>query len=160
MGGMGDTYHGAVEAYADRARQKAQTIPDRTQEPAHRIEAQVICYGGRGPVYRVTYAGEVLIKACRCPLFDACRALLARGMTGRLELWCPGKATFDAACDVQVGARHTIAESETRSLQLAPWSSWDAVCRATVEPRTATDVSPVPKPHPDQTPILDVEPAK
>jgi hypothetical protein len=78
----------------------------RTQRPTFRVAAEAIGYGARGPVYRVTYAGEVLIEACRCPLFDSCRALLARGITGRLESWRPGKATFDTACDVLVGRNY------------------------------------------------------
>jgi hypothetical protein len=54
------------------------------QQPTLRIEVQIVRYGARGPVYRVTYAGKVLIKACRCPLFDSCRALLFAKPKARL----------------------------------------------------------------------------
>jgi hypothetical protein len=139
----------------------ADANPERTQKLTHRIEVHVIHYGGRGPVYRVMYAGEVLIEACRCPLLDSCRALLAQGITGRLELWRAGKATFDAACDVQVGGQYTVIESETESARLVRWSPppWNAVSRRGVEARTATDADPVPWPTPSETPILNVEPA-
>src|SRR5262249_61652625 len=103
-------------------RESAADGPDRVQQHTHRIEVQVVRYGVRGPVYRVRYAHEVLISACRCPLLDSCRALLARGITGRLELWRAGKATFDAACDVQVGARDTGVGSETGSAGRCHWS--------------------------------------
>jgi hypothetical protein len=117
------TYDSAAEADADRARQKAQTIPDRTQQPAHRIEAQITSYGSRGPVYRVMHAGQVLLARSRCPLLDACRALL--------ELWRPGNRSFDAAVDIEVGAQWTILETETESLRLVRWtpSPWNALSR-------------------------------
>ena len=142
-----------------------ESIPNANAEPiqqqAHRIEAQVIRYGARGPVYRVRCADEVLISACRSPLLDSCRALLARGITGRLELWRAGKATFDAACDIQLGAQYTVIESETESVRLARWSPapWNAVSHRSIEARTATDADPVPWPTLDETPILDAEPA-
>jgi hypothetical protein len=40
---------------------------DRAQQPTLRIGVEVIRYGARGPVYRVTYAGKVLLEGCRCP---------------------------------------------------------------------------------------------
>jgi hypothetical protein len=108
----------------------AEAPADLTRQPTPRIDVQIIRYGARRPVYRITYAGEVLINASRCPLFDSCRALLARGITGRLELWRPGKTTFDAACDIEVGAQWTILETDTEF-----------------------------PPTPEQMPILDEEPA-
>jgi hypothetical protein len=143
-----DTYDTADEAAAHR------TL---------RIEVQVIRYGARGPIYRVMCAGEVLIEACKCPLFDSCRALLAQGITGRLELWRPGKTTFDAACDVQVGAQYTIIETETVSLRLAKWvpAPPEAISRLRHRARTATDTSRVLLPTPEeQTPKFDEALAK
>jgi hypothetical protein len=128
---MADTYD-TTDANADRT---------------HRIDVQVIRYGVRGPLYRVVHAdGEALIESCRCPLHDSCRALLALGITGRLELWRAGKAMFDAACDIQVGAQYTIMESETESVRLVRWSPspWNAISHRSVEARTATDADPVP----------------
>jgi hypothetical protein len=146
MGGMGDTYDSAVAVDADRAHQTAQIVPDRTQLPTHRIEARVIRYGNRGPVYRVMHAGQVLLARSRCPLIDACRALLARSFTGRLELWRPGNVSFDAAVNIEVGAQWTFPETEAESLRLVRWtpSPWIALSRRGVASRTATNVSPVP----------------
>ena len=39
------------------------------------------------------YASETLVEGGRNPIFDACRALLARGITGRLEVWRPARQT-------------------------------------------------------------------
>ena len=51
--------------------------------PPHKI---IIEHIGKGR-YSVHHADETLIGATRQPEFDACRALLARGITGRLETW-------------------------------------------------------------------------
>jgi hypothetical protein len=67
----------------------ADANPDRTQQHTHRIDVRIMRYGVRGPVYRVLYADEVLLEHWN-PEFEACRALLARGITGKLETWRPG----------------------------------------------------------------------
>jgi hypothetical protein len=53
---------------------------------------RVVALGEREHRYRVTYEGQTLIASCRVPGLDARRALLAMGITGRLEMWRPGKA--------------------------------------------------------------------
>jgi hypothetical protein len=147
--------HDVGEAEVDR------TSEWRPQQRTHRIDVTVVKYGERGPVYRVMYAGEVLRARARCPLFEACRALLAKGITGRLELWRAGKATFDAACDIEVGAQHTIIETAEVSLRLAKWVpvSPEAISRLRHRVLAATDPSQVPLPTPEeQTPEFDEEP--
>jgi hypothetical protein len=77
---MGETYENETEAEADRAQQKALR--------STRVELEPIGLTEHGRRYRVTYAGETLVEGRRNPIFDACRALLARG---RLEVWRRGK---------------------------------------------------------------------
>jgi hypothetical protein len=49
--------------------------------------------------YRISYRGRTLIESTREPLFDACRALVAMGHAGRLEMWgsevCPRMIVHD-----------------------------------------------------------------
>jgi hypothetical protein len=78
------------------------------------------CAGAKGTIYCATYAGEVLIAACR-PEFDACRALLARGITGRLEMRRPGRPTWDLAVDIEDGAGLTVRETETEGQRIVHW---------------------------------------
>src|SRR5262245_29994958 len=85
---MGDTYSIASEAEADREQQKAHRIY---------IEPTTI-RGDRGQYYRVHYRGAPLIDETWNPEFEACRALSARGIAGRLEVWRFGKG--------HAGARH------------------------------------------------------
>ena len=54
---------------------------------ATRVEIEQTNLSEHGQRYRVTYDGEVLADGRRNPIFDACRALLARGIIGRLEGW-------------------------------------------------------------------------
>ena len=76
------TYESAAVAPVDRAQQALRST---------RVEFEPIGLTEHGRRYRVTYAGETLVEGRRNPIFDACRALLARGITGRLEVWRRGK---------------------------------------------------------------------
>jgi hypothetical protein len=81
---------------------------------------------------------------------------------GRLELWCPGSTSFDVAAEIEEGAKWTILETETESIRFVRWapSPWKGISRRSVASRTAIFGIPIPDPRPDQTPILDAEPAK
>src|SRR5262245_29278865 len=48
--------------------------------------------GDRGQYHRVYFQDGVLIEDTWNPEFEACRALVARGVTGRLEVWRAGAA--------------------------------------------------------------------
>jgi hypothetical protein len=86
-----------------------------------RIDIEVVRYGHRGASYCVRYAGETLIAATRCPEFDAARALLARGITGRLEVWRPGAAFPAMILDIVKAATLTVREDERRRPEIVPW---------------------------------------
>jgi hypothetical protein len=68
-----------------------------------RIEVEEIGYGSRGAVYSVMHAGKVLIDAVRTRVLDAARALLAKGITGRLEVWHGGAAFPAMILDTRAG---------------------------------------------------------
>lgn len=53
---------------------------------AHRIEIEHAKYTKKRQLWRVWFGDELLIEQCRYPLGDAARALLARGITGKLEM--------------------------------------------------------------------------
>lgn len=50
----------------------------------HRICIEAVSRGVRGKMYRVAYRDSVLIESSRNPEFDACRVLLALGITSTL----------------------------------------------------------------------------
>lgn len=72
----------------------------------------------RGQTYNVHLGapeGELIAANVFDPEYAACRALMARGVAGRLEVWRPGSA-FPAmvVCDSAKGARLTIREDAQR----------------------------------------------
>jgi hypothetical protein len=110
----------------------------------HRIYIEPVSLGERGHRYRVTYAGDVVIESTRNPEHDACRALLAKGIDGRLEVWRVGTTFAASSIDIERGAAWTISETEERSLRLVQWEPFnagrdqDAVSRGGGRARTAT----------------------
>ena len=100
---------------------------------------------------RVTHAGSILIESSRVPEFDACRALLALGITGKLEMWRPGKEWPDMQLDIEQGARLTVIETEDGGSPLRAWRPFvevlpNAVSSRTVSPPTASFDPAAPSP--------------
>jgi hypothetical protein len=142
----------AAEAEADPVQQQAlQSVL---------VELEPIGLTDHGQRYRVSYAGEILVEGRRNPIFDACRALLARGITGRLEVWRRDKTSADMQLDIERGALLAIKETDKESLRIVFWrqrpdaTSPDAVLYRRVQPPAAIYTSPVGMPTPE------LEPAK
>jgi hypothetical protein len=151
---------------------------DREQQKAHRIHIEpTTIRGDRGQYYRVHYGGALFIDETWNPEFEACRALLAYGIVGRLEVWRSGKSHPDMLMpDIAKAAEWTVKENETRGPHFARWQprpedlSQNAVSRApeflpaavlgsgdpTQEPEPAAQVSAAYL----TLPILDAELAK
>ena len=125
---MGDTYNSAAEAEADRAQQKALLAAgawDRNDETAKRIvgvEVELISiHGERGQHYRVWLEGAVLIEDTWNPEFETCRALLARGIRGKLQTWRRGKQHWDTQLDIERDASLTVEENEQHGPKIVRW---------------------------------------
>lgn len=74
--------------------------------------------------------GTVLLERARDPEFDACRALLDRGIRGTLETYRQGSEVCGMRIDIAAGAKMRTAESEKKGLQMtayAPHPNWSAV---------------------------------
>jgi hypothetical protein len=127
---------------------------DSAAGPPFRIEVQVIHYGGRVPIYLVMYAGEVLLEHWN-PEFEACRALLARGITGKLETWRPGGTYPALILDIQKAAKLTVEESDTVSVRIVPWKPFAVGAGSR---KTAGNDFWEPEGCQDETSILDAEP--
>jgi hypothetical protein len=106
----------AYESIPDTDAYRIQQKPLRST----RVEFEPIGLTEHGRRCRVSYAGETLVEGRRNPIFDACRALLARGITGRLEVWRRGKTSADMQLDIERGAGLAIWESATQSLRAVP----------------------------------------
>jgi hypothetical protein len=115
-----------------------------------RVDIESIGLTEQGQRYRATYAGDILAEGRRNPIFDACRALLARGITGWLEVWRTGKTSADMQLDIERGAGLAICETATESLRVVPWrsrpdiTSPNAVSHRSEQPPAATNETRVP----------------
>jgi hypothetical protein len=87
-----------------------------------RIFIECTGYGQAGARYRVmTETGRVLIASSRVPAFDAARALLAEGVTGRLEVWRPQGTHPAMVLGIQRGAELTVLEGERQGPRFGAW---------------------------------------
>ena len=85
---------------------------DQRKKPVeHRVEIQRTHYTSTGARFRVTYLGATLIESAGDPEFEACRALLARGITGTLVTYSPGGSVPRMRVDIEKGAKLTTVES-------------------------------------------------
>src|SRR6185295_14236546 len=75
--------------------------------------------GERGLHYRVLHAGQVLTEDCWCPEYDAARALVAKGVTGKVEVVREGKVV--STMDVEGVAKLTIVENANVGPRLRTW---------------------------------------
>jgi hypothetical protein len=89
----------------------------------HRIEIEPTAIRGeRGQYYRVHCEGAVLIDATWNPELEACRALSARGIEGRLEVWRFGKSHPDMLVpDIAKAAEWTVKENENHGPRFVRW---------------------------------------
>jgi hypothetical protein len=87
-----------------------------------RVFMECTGYMQSGARYRVTdEEGRELVASTRVPEFDAARALLAKGVTGRLEVW-RASATYPAVVlDIERAAGLTVSETDRDGLQIVKW---------------------------------------
>ncbi len=76
----------------------------------HRIEITRTHLTATGARFRVTHNGATLIESSRDPEHDACRALLALGLSGTLETYFPGGTVARMRLDIEQGAKLTVSE--------------------------------------------------
>jgi hypothetical protein len=75
------------------------------------INIEVTTINHKDQYYRVWYQDQILIERSRVPEYDACRALLARGITGRLSTYM-GNEYPHLILDIEKAAKWTIREDE------------------------------------------------
>lgn len=86
------------------------------------IECQCTHYTSSGGRYRVYHDGEVLLKSCRDPLHDAARALVDKGVTGRLQMKHVGSPMIEMEGLIAVLATLTVVEGQSTSARLGKWA--------------------------------------
>ena len=61
-------------------------------------------------LYDVVFDGEVIVENSITPEFDACRVLLARGLTGKLDIFDAVTKKLCMTVDIEKGAKLTVVE--------------------------------------------------
>jgi hypothetical protein len=88
--------------------------------PAHRIYIQPSTdnrtglpkFGNSGPLYDASYGGEVIVLSSHQPFLDACRVLLADGMSGPAEMWDHIRPFPRMRSTINAAAKLTVSDSE------------------------------------------------
>ena len=76
---------------------------DSNQNPRH-------CAGG--PLFDVSYHGQIIVTASTEPCLDGARALKAMGITGKLELWDNIVPYVRLTANIGIAAKKTIREGD------------------------------------------------
>jgi hypothetical protein len=107
------------------------TIPEApapavSSDTTHRIDIEAIMPVGLNrerQLYRVTYRGGVLLDGVWEPVYASYRALVAKGLKGRLEIWGANTRCIvrprGIVRDIEKGAKLTIIENEYVGPKLA-----------------------------------------
>lgn len=96
-----------------------------TAATVHEIVLERVSIGARGSRYRLWHDGAALIESSRDPEFDACRALLARGIVGTLHTRHRGRQTVCLVLDIEKGAMARTNESERSGPRFGRWQPFD-----------------------------------
>jgi hypothetical protein len=113
---MSSTYEDG--AFFERPADAPEAQPDLRPDN-HRIGIAFRKYGPKGTYYRVSYRGKALIESTREPVYSACRALVAMGLKGRLEVWGGEPYPRGIVRDIKKGAKLTVVEKDTIGPRLA-----------------------------------------
>lgn len=69
--------------------------------------------GQKGQRYQVTFEDEVILEDTSNPEYDACRVLLSRGITGRLETWRRNLSYPCLILDIARAAKLTVKDNNS-----------------------------------------------
>jgi hypothetical protein len=85
---------------------------------------------GSGARYRVWFDGDVLVDSSREPMCEAARALVDRGVTGRLQVRRLGSKRIDCEGLIAVLAARTVTEGQAHGPRFVKWSPHWAAAEA------------------------------
>lgn len=86
------------------------------------IEIEPTKITGTGQRFRVWHDGEVLLPSSRSPFTDGARALVDKGVTGRLQMKRVGRDQIDAEGLIAVLATLTVSEGQNHGPRVVKWS--------------------------------------
>ena len=81
----------------------------------------VVLHALRRGRFRAEWNDEILLATSGEPVFEACRALKARGVTGTLRMRHAGARHFAMIVDIETGAGLTVAEGRLLGPHVTNW---------------------------------------
>ena len=90
------------------------------------IESERTHTTASGSRYRVWHDGAVLIESCREPLTDGARALVKKGVTGRVQMKRIGVPGISMQGLIAVLATITVSEGQTNGPRFTKWTEFVA----------------------------------
>ena len=111
------------------------TLVARLHPPAHKEGSR---YSG---LYSVEFDGEIIVVASRDPELDAARALLAKGITGKLTFVDATTGKPRSILDIEKAAELTVRENRRDGPRFVEWEPMteDAVQRFRVNSPAVED---------------------
>ena len=85
--------------------------------------------GARGDRYRVMHNGLVIVESSRDPEHDACRVLVALGVTGILETRHSGSSIVSIRKDIERGAMRAVIENKHEGPRIGRFKPFEAARR-------------------------------
>ena len=74
-------------------------------------------------LYDLVFEGETIVKGTTTPEFDACRVLLTRGLTGKLEIFDVVTNKPRMIVDIEKSAKLTVTETRTVGPKFGKWKT-------------------------------------
>ena len=116
------TYMDDATSFDPDLQRSSPTANVQLSSGTHRIDIEFVQYGQSGAYYRVTYRDKLLIEKTKEPLFNACRALVAMRLKGRLEMWAGEPHPRMIVRDIEQGAKLTVVEGAKTSPRITRWN--------------------------------------
>ena len=69
-------------------------------------------FGNSGSLYDAIYEGELIVWSSHQPFLDACRVLLARGISGPAEMWDHIRPFPRMRSTIEAAAKLTVSEGK------------------------------------------------
>ncbi len=92
----------------------------------HKITISPVKADNRGQPYAVTYEGQTIIAKSHVPSHDACRYLVARGLTGSLEVYSADAVSPRLTVkDIVKAAKWTVSEGLNHGPRFARYVPFD-----------------------------------
>lgn len=123
--------HNTTSAIGREDGEALSSVSSLSNSDVAKINIRPTSLSNRGQNYSVFHDGRLLIEKTRNPTADACRLLVSRGRTGRLEVWDDERPYPRLIIrDLVTAAGLTISESEHHGPRFRPYRPIPDFCAA------------------------------